>query len=246
MAATWILLRGLAREAAHWGPFPDMLARASGARVRCLDLPGVGSHREWPVPLSVAAMTDRLRSELVDDDGERRLLAISLGGMVGIDWVDRYPGDFARAAFVNTTLRGVHRWHERFRPAALSTLLQAMTNPDVRAQERAILELTAVRPFGPSDIDERVSIRRDRPIGRSVALRQLLAAARFTAPKRPLRVPALVIVSAQDRLASPRLGPTLAAKLGAAYVEHPWAGHDLPFDDPAWLVGELVRWADAR
>lgn len=240
---TWILLRGLAREAAHWGVFPEILAKATGAKVRCLDLPGVGTKRDSAAPLSIPAITGRLRGELRDDDGDRILLAISLGAMVGIDWVDRYPKDWKAAVFVNTTLRGVHRFYERFRPAAWSMFLQAMATGDVAAQERAILSVTTARPFGPQDVLERVAIRRERPIGRTVALRQMLAAARFPAPKRPLKVPSLVVTSHNDKLASPKLGPKLAGKLGASYLEHPWAGHDLPFDDPSWLATELARWS---
>lgn len=244
--ATWILLRGLAREAAHWGTFPEVLAQATGAQVRCLDLPGVGANRDQTVPLSVSAMTERLKSELRDDDGSRYLLAISLGAMVGIDWVSRYPNDFVGGAFVNTTLRGVHRWYDRFRPAAWTTFLQAMVGSSIATQERSILAMTAARAFGPEDIAERVAIRRERPIGRSVAVRQMIAAARFAAPSKPLRPPSLVITSVNDKLASPKLGPRLAGKLGASYLEHSWAGHDLAFDDPAWLSTQLARWSQRR
>ncbi|HAV70244.1 MAG TPA: alpha/beta hydrolase, partial [Alcanivorax sp.] len=44
MPTTWILLRGLVREQAHWNGFADRLAGALGAdhRVMCMDLPGNG------------------------------------------------------------------------------------------------------------------------------------------------------------------------------------------------------------
>ena len=38
--STWVLLRGLAREARHWGEFPACLAsRLAGARLVAVDLP---------------------------------------------------------------------------------------------------------------------------------------------------------------------------------------------------------------
>ncbi|RYY52271.1 MAG: alpha/beta hydrolase, partial [Comamonadaceae bacterium] len=42
---TWVLLRGLTREAGHWGAFPDLLRAQlqSGTRVIALDLPGNGA-----------------------------------------------------------------------------------------------------------------------------------------------------------------------------------------------------------
>ncbi len=44
MQTTWILLRGLVREQAHWEGFAERLASAlgDGHRVLALDLPGNG------------------------------------------------------------------------------------------------------------------------------------------------------------------------------------------------------------
>ena len=40
-AGTWLLLRGLTREAGHWGRFPQQLQAAlPGARILAIDLPG--------------------------------------------------------------------------------------------------------------------------------------------------------------------------------------------------------------
>jgi hypothetical protein len=34
----------------------------------------------------------------------------------------------------------------------------------------------------------------------------------------------------------------LAAAWGALHCEHPWAGHDLPHDDPAWTSEQVRAW----
>ena len=65
----WVLLRGLTREARHWGGFPERLGAALGVEVHCLDLPGNGHL------LSEAG--GELRARLVDwvpavFDGHRR------------------------------------------------------------------------------------------------------------------------------------------------------------------------------
>ena len=60
MPTTWILLRGLVREQAHWNGFADRLAGALGAdhRVMCMDLPGNGVRHRDRSPTRIAAMVD--------------------------------------------------------------------------------------------------------------------------------------------------------------------------------------------
>ena len=55
----WLLLRGLAREQAHWIDFPEIFEKiVPDAKVHCLDLPGVGTERDRPSPLNVPAIVD--------------------------------------------------------------------------------------------------------------------------------------------------------------------------------------------
>ncbi|PMZ18082.1 alpha/beta hydrolase, partial [Pseudomonas sp. FW306-02-F08-AA] len=35
----------------------------------------------------------------------------------------------------------------------------------------------------------------------------------------------------------------LAAAWNLPLVMHPFAGHDLPLDDPAWVVAQVLQWA---
>ena len=66
MPTTWILLRGLVREQAHWNGFADRLAGALGAdhRVMCMDLPGNGLRHRDRSPTRIAAMVDAAREDL--------------------------------------------------------------------------------------------------------------------------------------------------------------------------------------
>jgi pimeloyl-ACP methyl ester carboxylesterase len=75
-------------------------------------------------------------------------------------------------------------------------------------------------------------------VSRANALRQLAAAARYAARGVP-RCPVLVLSSRGDQLVNPVCSTRLARAWGAPHVEHPWAGHDLPHDDPQWLVDAL-------
>ena len=48
---TWFLLRGLSREAGHWGEFvPALRAALPDAAIHTIDLPGAGLRREGRFP----------------------------------------------------------------------------------------------------------------------------------------------------------------------------------------------------
>jgi pimeloyl-ACP methyl ester carboxylesterase len=58
--STWVMLRGLTREARHWGALPGRLeALLPGARVVTPDLPGNGQRWRDSSALRVADMASR-------------------------------------------------------------------------------------------------------------------------------------------------------------------------------------------
>ena len=100
-------------------------------------------------------------------------------------------------------------------------------------------------------VDDWVAVRRQRPVSTSNALRQLVAAARYTAPASP---PAggtppsgrfLLLASRQDRLVSSRCSQAIAKAWQVPLRWHPWAGHDLPLDDGQWVIEQVVDWLNA-
>ena len=86
----WIMLRGLTREQAHWGPLPEELATAfTGHKFHCIDLPGTGTRYEQDCPLSIEEITADIRKDL---DGLGRpygIIGVSLGGMVALNWAQK-------------------------------------------------------------------------------------------------------------------------------------------------------------
>ncbi|MFO1336741.1 MAG: alpha/beta hydrolase [Burkholderiaceae bacterium] len=243
--ATWVLLRGLTREAAHWGDFPAALqARWPTARVLTLDLPGCGTEHRQRSPDRIEGMVDALRAQLKTRQVATpvHLLALSLGGMVAVDWARRYPGELAGVVLVNTSLARFSRVDQRLRPAnlpALLRLLLAARRP--AAREAIVLRLTSNRADEwPAVVSAWADVRRARPVSTMNALRQLLAAARYRAPRDAPAVPALVLTSAGDRLVDPACSRRLAAAWSWPLAEHPGAGHDLPLDDGAWVIDQVV------
>jgi pimeloyl-ACP methyl ester carboxylesterase len=245
-AGTWLLLRGLTRETRHWGDFAQRLARESGD-VLAIDLPGNGTFASQPSPLAVDDYVDAIRAA-AGARGPYRVLAMSLGAMVAAAWTIRYPDEVAQLALVNTSMRPYSRAHERLRPAAWPSLARIALHwhgggaDDDAVAERLIHALTCNRRDTlADDLARWRAIRASAPVSRANALRQLAAAARFEVRGMP-RCPVLVVSSRGDGLVNPACSARLAHAWRATHVEHPWAGHDLPHDDPEWLCDALRAW----
>jgi pimeloyl-ACP methyl ester carboxylesterase len=87
-------------------------------------------------------------------------------------------------------------------------------------------------------------LARAHPVRRSNAARQFLAAARYHPGPLSKPVPVLVLASARDGLVDPACSRAIVTALpGSTLEEHPTAGHDLPLDDPRWVVERIGGWA---
>lgn len=251
---TWVLLRGLIREARHWEDFPDLWRRRIAPEpVWTPDLPGNGTLSHLRSPASVAGMAEELRRRLREQGAPPpyRLVSLSLGAMVTVSWMSRWPDEIASAALINTSVGRFSPPWRRLRPAVYGRLIgDVLLARDPVEREFTILKLT-------SNLREREELRhlaarwadygRERPVGRLNTLRQLWAALRFRAPEAvPASVPVLVVSGGGDRLVDPRCSQALAAGWGLPLVRHPRAGHDLPLDAPEWLAQRLLEWSSGR
>ena len=246
-AAPWVLLRGLTRESRHWGRFPQELGAAfPDAPVICLDLPGNGKLNGMESPSRVEAMADWCHAEIarLGIAVPCRVLAMSLGAMVAVAWAQRHPDDLAAAVLINTSLRPFSPFHHRLRPRNYPRLLRLFAaQTSDRELETTILEMTTrLQPQPAATIDAWLEWRRDKPVSRRNALRQLLAAARYRAPQEPPLRRLLLLAGARDALVDSRCSLRLAAQWDARIAIHPTAGHDLPLDDAAWVLERLRCW----
>jgi len=247
-AATWVLLRGLTRESRHWGTFPPLLAdTVAAAGVITLDLPGNGALHALRSPSSVDAMAAHCRHELRRLGVARpvHVLAMSLGAMVATAWAVAAPDEIAAAVLINTSMRPFSPFHQRLRPANYTTLLRlALMRPSAAERERAVLAMTS-RAAGRDDaalLRAWVAYQRECPVTAANSLRQLWAAARFRSPlANPFRR-ALLLGSASDALVDVRCTRQLARHWSCDMRLHPWAGHDLPLDDAAWVAAKVRDW----
>jgi len=252
--STWILLRGLTREARHWGAFPalfcqrlDALPAALGLTL--LELPGNGKERARRAPLSVPEMMAWLRSSAAEQ-GLRppyRVLAMSLGGMVATAWAQQHSEEIERLVLINTSMQPFCSMPERLRPTAWPAMVcLAAKWGNAQECERIIHDLTCKRRNTVGDDMARwIEIRRSAPVSAVNGLRQLWAAARFSAELEAPGCPTLLLSSALDDLVNPICSTRIAARWGATHAVHPWAGHDLPHDDPQWTCKTVVDWLAA-
>ncbi len=249
--AHWVFLRGLVRESAHWDDFPVRFAQAiPGARIHLVDLPGNGRHWRQPSPLSLRGMVDAARQdalELMKAEGQAGqpfyLLSISLGGMVAVEWARRHPAELAGAVLINTSLRGLSPLRQRLSWYCWPLLARIAATADVAKREGLILELTsALSPPKTGLIENRVAIHRCHPVRLDNVFRQLWAAARFRPPHEKPAIPLLLLNSLGDRMVDPGCTEAIARLWNLAPQTHPWAGHDLPLDDPEWVAATVWDW----
>jgi pimeloyl-ACP methyl ester carboxylesterase len=246
----WVLLRGLTREAGHWGPLPALLAeRLPAARVTALDLPGAGVRHAFKSPTSIRATMEDCRVRLHALGVSRcHLLAMSLGAMVAVEWAHRHPQEVASAVLVNTSLRPFSRFDQRLRPRHYPALLGVLwPGRDAQAREATVLRLTSRHHADGSAashiVDDWVALRDAHPVSAANALRQLFAAARYRAPAQAPAVPLKVLVGAGDALVDPGCSRRLAQAWRLPIAEHPTAGHDMALDDPRWVAAQVGAWA---
>jgi len=244
--STWVFLRGLSREARHWGDFPATFRATLGESTGAIltpDLPGNGRRYQEPSPTTVEAMMEACRRDLREQGRAPpyHLLALSLGGMVALAWAARYPAECRALVLLGSSLRSINPFYRRLRPGAWPWLL-GLPLASGETRERAILELTSADPAAHRQVlPAWLDYARQCPVSRRNTLRQLIAAARFAVVKKPA-VPLLILAGAGDRLVHPICSEALSRAWRADFVLHPTAGHDLPLDDGAWVARRVRDW----
>ena len=246
----WLFLRGLARESGHWAGFPAAFESiVPNARVHFLDLPGVGSESRRSSPVSISGIVDDLRGRWLslrdEHEGDWAVCAISLGGMVAMDWTERFPDDWSHVVLMNTSARNLGRvWH-RLTPNGMKMLSRSLLTGDLSARENTVLDVTTnMVEDRDSLVESWVQIAEERPVRKRVALRQVLAATLYSAPAS-LKPPTLVLGGESDALVDIRCSKELSRRLGVPFRGHPDAGHDLGTDAPGWASEQVRDWLSA-
>jgi pimeloyl-ACP methyl ester carboxylesterase len=247
LGQNWLLLRGLARESAHWGDFIPMLQTTfPNANVTMLDLPGTGRFHKEVCPHTIKAITETVRRKALENGCLERpvtILAISLGAMVAWEWMRSYPDDICGASLINTSFSGLSPFYHRLRWQSYGKFAGLMIKRNLRRRETAILQLVSNR----RDQDDQISrawekIQNQRPINLKNSFRQIIAAAGYHPGELKPGQPILLINGKGDRLVAPVCSETIHKKWNLELRSHPWGGHDLTLDDAAWVALQLKNW----
>ncbi|MFA5924772.1 MAG: alpha/beta hydrolase [Methylococcaceae bacterium] len=251
LGKNWLLLRGLARESAHWGDFIGQLqATFPDANVTLLDLPGTGRFHEEISPYTIKAITDSVRRHALDKGCLQKpvtILAISLGAMVAWDWMQSYPNDICGASLINTSFADLSPFYHRLRWQSYGKFAALVMKRKVRNRELAVLQLVSNRRDQDGQMGHAwENIQNQRPISLKNSFRQIIAAASYRPGDIKPGQPVLLINSKGDRLAAPICSELIGKKFDMELRSHPWGGHDLTLDDGAWVALQLKDWVMER
>ena len=213
----------------------------------------MGTARQLSAPWSVAGIVEDLRGRWLELRAEQppdradepwAILAISLGGMVAMEWMHRHPDDFERGVVIVSSAANLSPPWRRLLPSCTPNYLRALFARDFPARERRVL---AIITNDSERLGELVALNVElaeaTPIPIPVANKQLLAATLWGAPSR-LPVPVLFLGSDADHMVHPDCTPKLAARFGMPHRMHTWAGHEIPHDDPDWVAQQVADWIE--
>lgn len=240
----WLLLRGLAREKRHWGEFPSQLKEQfPNSNFFPLELPGVGQKVAENVPATIDEFADHLREEWIhlkrNHEGSWGIIAISMGGMIAMNWCSRYKDDMEGLVLMNTSGGNLSAPHHRFSPTAFKMVLKLFFKEDYREREQAILDLTTkMTSASKSLVEEYAQYSAENPIKRTSFLKQIYAASKFRVPQK-LSTSLLILSGKYDALAHHSCSETLSKHFDAQLEVNEEAGHDLPLEDPIWIIEKI-------
>ena len=243
MADTWVLLRGLIREQRHWEEFPDLLrAQNPTKQIVTVDVAGNGERYQQTSPMSINGLMESVRFELIKRriNPPYNLIAVSMGAMMGLEWLVEHAKELDRAVLMNTSLRAFNPFYDRLQPDNYSAVLSGFLSRNLYEREKTILAITSNLRNDHDTLARRwAGYAQERPISKLNALRQLTAAARYKAPRHAPHNRILVLNGAKDRLVDAKCSITLARSWQLPFKQHPEAGHDLTLDAGPWVAEQV-------
>ncbi len=247
----WIFLRGLVREKGHWGTFLDRFRLAFPEdEILPIDLPGAGEFRRVTCPRRMDEVFQFVRGVAIERAtvGLRfDIVAISMGAMVALEWMRQRPDELSSCVLMNTSLKSLSPMHHRLRWQIWKQFLRIITLPSPREREQAIIEiLMNSQEARQKAMPLWVHIATEHPVTYLNFVNQLVAAARFHGLDEKPLVPVMLLSGLGDRLTDPSCSEALHKKWGWPLYRHAWAGHDLPWDDSAWVIERIQSWHNAK
>lgn len=239
----FLLLRGLAREAAHWGSFVDRLKELPFVgSVECVDLPGAGKFNKLTSPLSIAENAEFVLSRLDEEVEKRVIFSVSLGSMVAVEMLQKRPDLFEMAFVMNTSFANLSPLYHRLQLQAFKQFLRiGRAGDDLQKREYEVVKMVSNFSDRWLPVSQAwADIAEKRPMLFKNFARQLVAAATYKIAKERPEVPIVVLRSLKDKMVDPSCSEALASHWDLPMESHPRGGHDLCIDDPEWVIEKIT------
>lgn len=240
---TFYLLRGLARESRHWASFPEGLKKTyPGCEIKFLELPGAGSRYQETFPISLNSLFKDLTKQVQTKHENNFLIAISLGGMIALNWVKREPNIFKSLFIINSSARNLSAPWERFKPKNYKFFYRILSAKSAFMRELAILEMTSSLEKEKLLTQAKVyaGYHEQFPMRLRNIMKQLFLGAILKAPQS-LNTALFFIVAKEDHLVDPSCSQKLADFYQTKLVSCDFGGHDLPLDNSAFILSHLKQ-----
>lgn len=235
------LLRGLGRESGHWQPFVQKIKQQGWqGPIHCLDLPGAGRFFEITAPLTISETAAFLRTQITSPSSNKVLVSISLGSMTAVEMACQAPDLFQKIYLINSSFSGLSPVYHRLQLQAWGHLLKIAKSGDIEQREIEIFKMVSQKPeYWPELLPLYTRLANEHPLNPWNFMRQLIAAARYRLPSRPLG-DFVALNSLGDQMVHPSCSQKLAEAWDIPLYTHPQAGHDLTVDDPDWIIQKLM------
>lgn len=238
MTNSIILLRGLTRGKYHWGDFPTQLQSAFPQKnIIPIDLAGNGGRYQETSPTTIQLALEDIRSEL-NKHGIKEpvsIIALSLGGMITLQWLNKYPNEIHKAIIINSSHAGLSPLVKRMKPLSIFKLLLTVIQP-IFLKELSIYSTTSNNPINKETLTQWIREAKKHPVSLKNAYRQAIAAKRYKTPLKIEPSKLLILSSRNDRLVNSDCSRNIATETQAKIEFHISAGHEVTLDDPIWVL----------
>ena len=253
---SWILVRGLGRGIGHWATFQERLKnKFPSDRFYFIDLPGNGYLFDVEAPTDLSEYTpyliQQLKKQNYDFKDKAYGLGFSLGAMALVELQNFAPDFFEKLILINTSAANFSSVFDRLSPKAFWLAFQLLFIKNLAARELKTLTVTTslkaavITDKYKKDLDLIVKFSQKYRSKISNILRQLLAAARYRFPlRRNCRV--LILSGAKDVFVSPKCSKDIEKIWQCEHEIHPNAGHDICFEDPDWVIENMIELSHPR
>lgn len=242
MARTLVLLRGLTRGCNHWADFPKQLNQAfPDVKLAFIDLAGNGLRTNESSPITIKTALQDIRNQ-VKRQGIAfpiDILALSLGGMITLQWLNDFPDEINQAIVINSSHSKLSKTSERMRPSTIAKLVTGVLLP-ASLRERIIYSVTSNHLLNTNITNQWVLEANTHTVSRLNFIRQVFIARSFTTNLRINKKQLLLLASSSDRLVNASSSKALAKKTGADLKTNKMAGHEITLDDPDWVINHAA------